>query len=332
VPYKSYKETETQGRAVKTEFDNALCTMGAQIQKLFSVMPEEDKRSACEIRLRTGIPPSITDSSGRTISYGNERLTPYQVEEAFMHLCGHSVYSHTQELRNGFITVKGGHRAGFGARAVYDGDRLTGIREISSINLRIAREVIGCSTQLTDRVFCGGLCGLLVVGVPSSGKTTQLRDIARYLSESGRRVTVCDERGEIAAMCGCVSPFRLGRCCDVLTGFAKAEAMLGAVGCLNPQAIICDEIGSGEEVSALCEAVNAGACVIASVHASHEEELMKRPQCVKLLKTGAFKRVAFLPKKYLYDEEIKVKDAGDLIENHRSVTDRYMRSADRLGA
>lgn len=317
---------------MKTRFDNALSQMGVQALKLFESVSESDRASALEIRLRSGTPPSITDRLGKTLNFGNSAVTAEQIEDVFMHLCGHSVYSHTYELSRGFLTVKGGHRAGFGGRAVYDGDKLIGIREISSINVRIAREVVGCSKTLVDLAFDKGLCGLLVAGIPSSGKTTQLRDIARWISESGKRVTVCDERGEIAAVHNCVSPFRLGNCCDILTGFPKAEAIFRAVRCLNPCAVVCDELGGNDEVLALCEAVNTGVKIIASVHASGEEELMKRPQCLKLLETGAFSKIVFLPEYYMQTDKIKVKDTGDLIENYRSSDDYYMRSADRVGA
>ena len=313
-------------------FDEALLEMGKDIAGLYNAMPEADRLQAQEIRLRSGSPPSITDSNGISISYGSRNVSVYEIESAFVSLCGHSVYSHTEELKNGYLTVKGGHRAGFGCRAVYDNDGLLSIREISSINLRIAREIIGCSNQLAEKLFYDGLCGVLIVGAPSSGKTTILRDIARYISESGSKVTICDERGEIAAVCDGVSQFRLGRCCDVLTGFSKAQAVLRAVRCLSPRAVVCDEIGNDEEADTLCDALNAGVEVIASVHAANEKEFLCRTQCLKMLMTGAFEKVVFLPRSYKDKEQIKIMKAGDLIENCSSCADSYMRMPNRYGA
>ena len=296
-------------------FDEAIKQMGEKVERMYENISDEQRARAAEIRIRAGYPPSLTLDSGETVTFGVENVTPEQVDDAFVNLCGHSVYSHEKELSEGFVTVKGGHRAGFGGRAVYDGNRLATIRDISSVNLRIARQVVGCSDLIRRKAFEKGVCGLLLVGAPSSGKTTVLRDIARALSESGHRVTVCDERGEIAAVWGHTPQFRLGRCCDVLTGFEKRDAVIRAVRCLSPQTVICDELGNGDDAAALCEAVNAGVNVIASVHASDEKELLKRPQCLKILETGAFEKVVFLSGKHDEDKKIKIRNTGELFED-----------------
>lgn len=313
-------------------FDEALLQMGKDIAELYKAVPEADRLQAQEIRLRSGNPPAITDANGSSISYGSRNVSVYEIESAFVSLCGHSVYSHTEELKNGYLTVKGGHRAGFGCRAVYDHDGLLSIREISSINLRIAREIVGCSNQIAEKVFADGLCGVLFAGAPSSGKTTILRDIARYISEAGSKVTICDERGEIAAVSDGVSKFRLGHCCDILSGFSKAQAVMRAIRCLSPRVVICDEIGNDNEAEALSDALNAGVEVIASVHAANEKEFISRPQCIKMIMTGAFEKIVFLPRSYKDKDQIKIMKAGDLIENYRRRADSDMRMPYRCGA
>ena len=172
------------------------------------------------------------------------------------------------------------------------------MREITSINLRVARQVQGCAMTLAEELFSGGLCSCIIAGPPASGKTTLLRDLARILS-SGFHETYCktvvvDERGELAAVSQGLPGNDLGPCCDVLTGFAKAEGILRAVRTLSPQVIFCDEIGSLEEVQAIEEGLGCGVHVILTLHGGSMEELLRRPQAAALRKTGAFERVALL--------------------------------------
>lgn len=267
-------------------YDGAVMKLGG-LSAVLMMADDRIKREAYEVRIRAGAPLAVTLPEGQRFPFGDRPITAEQVGEAFMCLCGQSVYSRQDELAQGFVSVEGGHRAGIGGTAVTENGRIVSVRDISSINLRIAREYRGCSDRLTQLAFPDGrLCGLLLAGAPCSGKTTMLRDIARSLSErENRRIAVIDERGELR---------NAGTLCDILNGFPKAEGMLRAVRTLSPEAVICDEIGSAEEAKALTQCVCSGVAVIAAMHAGTLAELYSRPQARLLLGTGAFEKIALL--------------------------------------
>ena len=188
--------------------------------------------------------------------------------------------------------MAGGHRVGVCGTAVYEENRVSGIRDISSLNIRIAREVYGAADELL-RELDKEISGLLIAGPPSSGKTTILRDLARQLSIKGKKVVVIDERGELGGAFQGICQNDLGLS-DVLTGFPKGEGILQAVRCLSPELIICDEAGSRQEAAAIEEGLNAGVGLITTLHAGSLEEIYRRSQGMQLLQSGAFYRIVLL--------------------------------------
>ena len=148
--------------------------------------------SIAEIRLRTGRSACAVMTDGRLVKC-SAPFSRQDIGECFLELCGNSVHSFAREISEGYITLPGGHRVGFCGTAVEQGGRLSTLKDISSLNIRFAREVRGCAEELCARAFSGGLCSLIVCGKPLSGKTTVLRDIARILGDT-RRVAVGDAR------------------------------------------------------------------------------------------------------------------------------------------
>lgn len=284
-------------------FDDAAKNLGTLYNRFN--LPLKIKAHAQEIRLRSGRPIvlslpdgpvfiSNTGSPAFSQSTGLLCADRHDIEEAFRIICDCSVHSHQREIQNGFVTLRGGHRAGICGTAVTDGGFISNIRDISSINLRIARDIKGAANEITGVIEFGGhISGTLIFGPPGCGKTTVLRDLARKLSTGihGRlfRVAVIDERGEIAATYQGQPQNDLGPCCDVLDGYPKGEGIMQAVRCLSPDVVICDEIGGEEDAKAVELSLNAGVTVIASAHAGSLPELMARPQTAKLMATGAFK-------------------------------------------
>lgn len=288
-------------------FDQAVGALCPRVKNLLLQLPAAVRAETSEVRLRVQRPVALW-RGGRTwfvtAAHGVVQnpaagvcAEKSDLAESFRMLCSYSVYSHQAQIREGYVTLRGGHRAGLAGTALLQNGAVTGMRDITSLNLRIARQMDGCARELLRQA--GSLRGgLLLAGPPASGKTTLLRDIARQLSSGllGEfcKVTVVDERGELCGVQQAAYGSNLGPCCDVLDGFPKAAGMLLALRTLSPEYLLCDELGTAQETEALLQCVNAGATVIASVHAGSLQELVKRPQGRALLQTGAFETIALL--------------------------------------
>ncbi len=230
---------------------------------------------------------SDADQSGLCIAENN------YVDEAVRRLCNFSIHAFQGEMINGFITISGGHRVGISATAITNAEgTITAVKNVSSLNIRIAREVVGAANELISEVFNDNkIKSVLIVGEPSSGKTTVLRDVARRLSGKDfgyMRVCIVDERGEICATSDGVSQKTLDVGCDVLDGYPKSEGMMIALRAMAPDVIICDEIGSFEDITAIENIANAGIKLIATIHADNFSHLSKRVQFSKLMQISAF--------------------------------------------
>lgn len=268
-------------------FNDLINIFPERLKSFLFAIPDEIKSMALEIRINKKIRIFCEKSF---ISLDPE-VSGQDISEIFKKLCNYSVYSFQDQLKNGFVTFFGGHRVGIASSAVMENGKITGIKEISSLNLRIAKEFKNCSKNIYE-IIKESSKGALIVGPPLSGKTTILRDLARLFS-SESKVTIVDERFEIAACNEGKAQMDVGSS-DVLSGFPKPEGILRAVRCLSPNVIICDEIGTFKEAKAINEALNSGVKVIASIHASNEKEILKKPQILWLLHSGAFEKIIVL--------------------------------------
>lgn len=249
-----------------------------------------------EIRFRVGQPVMFT-MKGRLSPCTKylpraghcQRVPAEAVQACFLALCRHSAYAYEEELAQGFFTIPGGNRIGVaGTRGA------TGFSSVTSLNLRVARwitcelpaEVLRPLTDLSG--------GILIAGVPGSGKTTFLRSMIQYLSRSDRVFCVVDERGELLWGGSSGLPQEHSIPCDVYTQYRKSDAICMALRCMNPQAIVCDELGTEEDALALEAGLASGVVFLASVHCDRAENLEKKPQLSRLLHTGAFETVVFL--------------------------------------
>lgn len=286
------------------EAAGALCD---RVRAVLLRVAREAAAGVQEIRLRAGQPLAVylgdghrfIEQSGACLTAPGPRpfiVTRTDLFESFRALCGYSVHAHEAEILRGYISVAGGHRAG--VCGTFGGAGAGTVRDISSINLRIARQARGVALPLARELFAGGLCGVLVAGAPSSGKTTLIRDLARVLScgELGRfyKVSVVDERNELGAVSAGQAGNDLGPCTDLLCGYPKGMGIDIAVRTLSPQVIICDEVGRQDELDAIRMGMFSAVQMIATVHCSGEEELWRRPQARALLETGAFPKTVLL--------------------------------------
>ena len=284
----------------------------AALRPLLQALKPGEAATLEEIRCTVGSPLILRFHSAEAYVAIDGGST-YDVEEALscnaelmrrfvLLLSDSSFYALEEELRRGYITLPGGHRAGLCGRAVLEHGTIRGLREISSVNLRLARPVYGVSLALLPYLFNQGHpLTTLIAAPPRAGKTTLLRDLAYQLSEgiSGGpfRVGLVDERSELAALRGGQPQMPVGSRTDVLDGCPKAEGLMMLIRSMSPEVLICDEIGRAEDVAALAEAANAGIAVIASAHAADEKELLSRPVLAGLLESGAFARVALLSRR-----------------------------------
>ncbi len=276
-------------------FKSALYPLPQSLKSVLQSVTPEVMATAQEIRLRAGKPLGLTVGGAPmwvNVSGGVSYLpqsplsvTAEQIEETFLNLCNHSVYSHIEEIKQGFIIMKGGHRAGLCGTAIPEG-----MREISSINIRISREIIGSADVLLRHI---GDSGVLIAGPPGSGKTTILRDAVRQLSKR-KRITVIDSRGEIAAVRSQVPQNDIGENTDVLTGISKREGIEMAVRTMCPQIVAFDEIGSHGEVDEVIRSLMSGVEVITTAHAGSREDLFRREVTNRLIKSGAVSCIALL--------------------------------------
>lgn len=291
------------------DFNDIVSNVSPKIKNSLIALPNEIKKEIQEICLRVNSSIVIVTST-KSFFLGSEgNLSPEDsksfvvsqndILETFKILCNFSIYSFQNQIKNNFITLKGGHRVGICGTAIIDGEKIINISDISSMNFRISKEIIGCSDKIFEKLGLN-LGGTLIVGPPASGKTTILRDIARKLSntyENGKliKVSIVDERREIAAVYQGVPQKDVGFS-DILNGFPKSEGIMRALRTLSPRIIICDEIGNNEDADAIRKSLNCGVGIIASVHAEFAEEILKSEKIKNILNSGAIKNVVLLDK------------------------------------
>lgn len=328
---------------ISSPFDNAVSLLNASFQRALFAIPQGIKTKTQEIRLRANKElilccgqESYFVSKNSCVSKQNIKnaifITYENLKEIFNHLCNYSVYSYQNEFINGFITVKGGHRIGICSTALYNENKISGIRDISSINIRIAREIKSCANKIMKSIdFTEG--GLIIFGKPSSGKTTVIRDLARQLSLNMKKVCVIDERGEIAAQFSGVSQNDLGLC-DVLNGYKKSDGIMLALRCLSPEIIICDEISAVSEAKVIRDCLNSGVLLVSTIHARSLKEFLSKKQAVALLSSGAFASIAQLSNEASSVGEIqKIYKVSEIYDKNSGITfDNSLRNRNGLFA
>ena len=218
-----------------------------------------------EFRLRRGFPMTALVPEGEV-----ELDTPPVGEDGLRQVVENATQSsaHTalDRVRQGFVTLRGGHRVGMCGSVVRKEGRIVTLRELSSLSIRVARTVPGLAGPLLPGLTEEGrFVSTLIAAPPGAGKTTLLRDLVRALSDGEAgvplRVAVADERGEIAALWRGEPQLYVGRHTDVLDGCAKAEGLSILIRGMNPQVAAVDELGGGEDARAVAEAAGCGVAV-----------------------------------------------------------------------
>lgn len=259
-------------------------------------IPTDKMAQIEEIRLRIGREIHLAMPGGE-YPVAHTRVIRDDLEYVLDRATEFSRYISEQTLRMGYVTAPGGYRIGVCGSILLDGGQSVGISEVSSLSIRIPREIEDIARPILPKLLKNGkLVSTLVVSPPGGGKTTLLRDLVRLVSDGTElcdpmRVALVDERGEIAAMVRGTAQLGVGIHTDVMDGCPKALAVPMLLRTMTPQVIAVDEVALESDVDALCAAVNCGTVLLATVHASSPEELRGRVLLGRLLDCGVFDRV-----------------------------------------
>ena len=239
----------------------------------------------CEIRI-TIERPVMVEVAGKLLYLECDKemivADKFMIDKIVDSVTNGSLYSVNDSIKNGFVTVKGGHRIGFCGTAVSDMNEIRHIKNISSICIRIAKELKGCALPLLKELFLNGhVCDVLIASPPGCGKTTILRDICRMLGNGNLgygfiKVGIADERNEIAAVYNSVAQNDIGSASFVCNGYEKSVALQMMLRSMTPDVLVTDEIGSDRDFNVIQSAKNSGVSVIATAHASCFEELKSK--------------------------------------------------------
>ena len=257
-------------------------------------LSESITAGAEEIRLRTGRPPAVVVGDTEIEILPSHIVTASELQLVLEIATRASVHTYADSIRMGFVTAEGGCRLGLCGTAATDGDRISGIRRLSSVCIRIPREKRGCADTVYPELIRGGFRSTLIVSPPGGGKTTLLRELIRLLSDSGKRISLADERSEVAGTFEGQPCFDVGTRTDVLTGAPKSEGIYLLLRSMAPQIIAFDEITAPSDIEAAETAANCGVTLLATAHGGGLNDLHQRDLYKKLIDKQIFKRAVVI--------------------------------------
>jgi len=233
-------------------------------------------------------------------------VTQHEILKSIELMSENSVYAYQDEIKSGYLTLRGGHRVGLCGKVIMQDTQIRNIKDFNGLNIRVAKEITGCSKHIIKYItksYCD-IYNTLIIGPPQCGKTTILRDLARIMSNgddsfnfSGLKIGIVDERSEIAACCKGIPQNDVGFRTDIMDGCPKTLGMEMLLRCMSPNIIITDEIGTHGDKDAILKVLNSGVKIIASAHGYNITELKMREELLALIKSGVFERYIVLSSK-----------------------------------
>ena len=264
---------------------------------------DRDLNGLQEIRLRTGQPLRILKENRERVLPEEKKphiVTKEEMRETMEYISHYSLYAYENELRQGFLTIEGGHRVGVAGKVIMEREKVKNIQYISSINIRVSHELIGCADKILPYITKNRqICHTLIISPPSCGKTTLIRDLIRQISDGNEYVKGCsvgvvDERSELGGCYLGIAQNHLGTRTDILDCCPKADGMIMLIRSMAPRVIAVDEIGTAEDIHAVEYAMQCGCKMIASVHGLDMDEATKKPVLGELIRRRMFERYVVL--------------------------------------
>jgi len=299
-------------KRIKTE---VLDRLGGKAGRILNNVNADIIEKISEIRIRANLP--LTLNLGKEHFYISEASTIVNEVQAykpdsdeiagvFQSLCQNSFYVYSEDIKNGFITIKGGHRIGIAGHIIQEFNAIKSVNDISSLNIRISRQVKGCCTKILPHIIRSqnDIYSTLIISPPGCGKTTLIRDLARVLgtgwsnpSFTGVNIGIIDERSEIAACNKGIPTNDVGLRTDVIDGCSKDKGIMMMLRSLAPDIIITDEIGSRGDADSIISAMNAGIRIIATAHGYSLGDLNGRKEIIDMVTQGVFEKYVLLSNK-----------------------------------
>ena len=294
--------------------DEIINSLSLNLREKIKTIQEENIE---EIRLRVN-KPLIINGNQKDYFYNENKkkldrnmdkayiVTKEDLDQTFQIICKYSIHSFMDDIKKGFVTLRGGHRVGIVGKAIVENGSIENIKHISSLNIRISREVKNCSDKVMNHIIKSStkINNTIIISPPQCGKTTLLRDIVRNLSSGseqfnfkGVNVALIDERNEIAGSYLGMPQMDVGIRTDIIETCPKDVGIMMVLRSMSPNVIVTDEIGTEKDIKALYTALNGGVGLITTVHGDSMEDIRNRKELKSLLDEELFKKVILLSAK-----------------------------------
>lgn len=300
------------------------------IEEILRIMPRFIAEEIVHLNLNNSITEIRIRSKNKIIVICSKNefvldliASPKIILDILLNVSKMSIYAIQTDLNNGFVVIRGGHRIGVCGEVVYENGRIKNIKNICSLNIRVARQIFGCADSVMPQIIINGIFqNTLIVSPPGCGKTTLLRDIIRQISNgiktlgiNGKNVSLIDERGEIASCYEGAPTLDIGIRTDVMSNIDKSTGMSMVIRSMAPDIIATDEIGSAKDILAIKAAIFSGVKVIFTMHGDSLKSVLENTNVKELIDMNVFSKIILLSSGKIPGIVEKIYDGGAYVSN-----------------